>query len=435
LEHAWPPETVSWRPRSAFTWSSVIHYAALIPFIIAFIPLAESDTLDAGLNPSRIMELGLLGCGCGIITLMALAYPAWRIRLDRRGLLILALFVGWTTCTMLWAPSAFLTIGKSFELASAAAAAAMIGAWAAVYLPQRRQMSNILALALFSAVVAMLVLNVPLRGSPVPMTAETGRPRLVLGFAHPLVGADLIALAIVAVIACPMSWLFKTPMLLFLLGPFYLTQPRGAAGGVVVAIIAMAIFRIKRNDARIVAFGMLALLAASVALAFGPQLMRILDAATPDDASTLNGRTALWDYAFQLIRARPLTGYGYYASRFLLLDLFPWAGHCHNAYLETALGTGLPGVILLIALTVHVARVAIRTSDPMLLGVAGYCYAVSMLDPLLMTPCVPMEVLLIAVMTAGATEVVHQRRTEIAFPVMQPMQTSEAMSDAFATGP
>jgi O-antigen ligase len=406
LESAWPLDTYQPNQRAAraLTWGSIVHFIALVPLVVAFFPLAPSETLDSGLNASRIMELGLLAIGCATITTMALMYPAWRIKLDRTGLTIMGLFCAWAFLSAAWSPGPLLAAGKAFEMTAVTVVAAMMGSWASVYLPRRNQVGTILALALVAAVLVLLGLNVILHGTPIPMTEDKGRVRMFLGFAHPLVSADLLSLGIIAVIACPMHMLFKAPLLLFLAGPWLLTQPRGAAVGVASAIAIMSIFRIRRTDKRIIALGMLVLSLVAIALALGPHLMRLFDDLLPEDAATLNGRSDLWEYVIYLIRRRPLTGYGYYSSRFLLLDLFPWAGHCHNAYLETAVSTGVPGVILLAALTVHIARVALRTQNMLLLGVASYCYCVSMLDPLLLTWAVPMLVLLVSLMTAGAKQ-------------------------------
>ena len=49
-------------------------------------------------------------------------------------------------------------------------------------------------------------------------------------------------------------------------------------------------------------------------------------------------------------------------------------------------------------------RVTMRTKDAWLAAIAGYCFTVSMLDPLIMTPVIPMVVLLLAVMQAGSRD-------------------------------
>jgi len=84
------------------------------------------------------------------------------------------------------------------------------------------------------------------------------------------------------------------------------------------------------------------------------------------------------------------------------------AGHCHNAYLEVALSLGVVGIAVMAAFTVRVFRVCLATKDLTLIGVACYCYCVSMLDPLLMTPGAP---------HGGAGGAAHDCRCQRARPI------------------
>jgi len=71
----------------------------------------------------------------------------------------------------------------------------------------------------------------------------------------------------------------------------------------------------------------------------------------------LNGRFALWAGAVQIIRERPLTGYGYSAvwgkKKNTLLPHIPITAHnsassAHNAFLSTATELGVPAAVLLV---------------------------------------------------------------------------------------
>lgn len=76
--------------------------------------------------------------------------------------------------------------------------------------------------------------------------------------------------------------------------------------------------------------------------------------------STFTGRIDIWTFALESLQQRLATGYGYQAfwGSGVLQDLREgkeWtvlASHSHNGYLDTALGTGLPGLILLILVLV-----------------------------------------------------------------------------------
>jgi O-antigen ligase len=73
---------------------------------------------------------------------------------------------------------------------------------------------------------------------------------------------------------------------------------------------------------------------------------------------SFTGRTAIWQFALGEVAARPLTGYGYSAFWgtpqvvFGLSQLGTWATaatDAHNAYLNLALGVGVPGLLLVVA--------------------------------------------------------------------------------------
>ena len=54
---------------------------------------------------------------------------------------------------------------------------------------------------------------------------------------------------------------------------------------------------------------------------------------------TLTGRTIVWEDGFELIKDRPLLGYGFHADRLVLRE------HMHNTYLHGILQTGMIGAI------------------------------------------------------------------------------------------
>ena len=95
-----------------------------------------------------------------------------------------------------------------------------------------------------------------------------------------------------------------------------------------------------------------------------PLVNQINEAILPDASFT--GRTDIWQFALQKLQQRPLLGYGYQAfwqtsaTRFAVSDAAEGgktmldestssADHAHNAYLDVALTTGLPGLALTIA--------------------------------------------------------------------------------------
>jgi O-antigen ligase len=61
----------------------------------------------------------------------------------------------------------------------------------------------------------------------------------------------------------------------------------------------------------------------------------------------LSGRIGLWKTIYRFVLKRPIFGYGFVASRTLLLQWFKWAGESHNALAESLLNLGIVGTALL----------------------------------------------------------------------------------------
>lgn len=71
---------------------------------------------------------------------------------------------------------------------------------------------------------------------------------------------------------------------------------------------------------------------------------------TADTVLELNGRLGLWGDLRPAIAAHALIGYGYQASRSVVLDAASWAAYAHNALLQTVLDLGIVGTSALVAL-------------------------------------------------------------------------------------
>lgn len=90
----------------------------------------------------------------------------------------------------------------------------------------------------------------------------------------------------------------------------------------------------------------------------------------PLDAS-FTGRTDIWTFALQSLRLRLVTGYGFAAfwGTDAIRDLpagKEWAemaSHSHNGYLDSALGMGLPGLVLLVIVLVIVPLRNFQAAD------------------------------------------------------------------------
>jgi O-antigen ligase len=93
------------------------------------------------------------------------------------------------------------------------------------------------------------------------------------------------------------------------------------------------------------------------------------------DVTTLTGRTEMWAYVVQQIRARPLTGYGYevagaiFKSKYFPIWYGPWdegsQSSLHNGYLSHAIGLGIPATLFWLFIVLRPwAFVLRRKEDP-----------------------------------------------------------------------
>jgi O-antigen ligase len=165
-------------------------------------------------------------------------------------------------------------------------------------------------------------------------------------------------------------------------------------------MLAVAVLKLRRNEVRTIAVMLVISVGLAVALFFQNSLPAFLRSLVPEDMATLNSRTELWAKTLSYIWAQPLLGCGYFASRYLLVKDFHWAGHAHNSFLEVLLTTGLIGLLILVAFLVLVFKEICGTRNGFLLGATLYCLIQGTLNPLFFNPGIAMFVLTIAVLNA-----------------------------------
>ena len=204
---------------------------------------------------------------------------------------------------------------------------------------------------------------------------------------HPVVGAVWLGLGLVAAYAYAVAGRAPRPgprwptwvygLLAGVVGAGLLaTGTRGAAVAVVLALVVVtwaAAPRRRRLD--VLAAGAVLGGLGWLLLSGAVSTFLVRDEST-SDLTTLNYRTELWSRYADLWREQPLLGYGLGATRGLLLDETGLGGG-HNAYVGSAVDTGVVGLALWTALLVAaVAAVATmrgpaaRTDRALLLGVA-----------------------------------------------------------------
>jgi O-antigen ligase len=230
--------------------------------------------------------------------------------------------------------------------------------------------------------------------------ASAERPRLILAYAHPLLAGDLLALAIICVFSSALSRIWKSALIpaLFLL--LLMTDARGPTGGLLMALAAMGILRMRRNSSRAITLMLAVSVCLAVAMIFQASLPKIFSPLMTDDVSTLNSRTELWARTLSYIPERPIIGFSYYSTRYLLIKDFPWAGHAHNSFIEVMLTTGLIGLSMLCAFVAYLFKSILTTRNSLLLGTTIYCLIQGMLNPLLFYAGLPMFVIALAVLSA-----------------------------------
>ena len=386
--------------------------------LLAFIPLTPPvDAIKGGgLTARGMIEFGLILAGILLMAGYARSKNLPWFDLRSPSFLLVSAFVFWAVVSSLWSVNPMLAIAKGLELWAVTISAAMfVKLSGRTHEPDR--IEKIMAWSLIAVLVIALFGNFIFWGKLLPSSGDDSlplylmgdeppalaeRPRLMLAYAHPLLTGDLLALSIVSLFVIPVNKLLKATAIILLSLLLWMTDARGPTIALVVALIAMLLVKIRSTSVKATVLALVISAALGIALVFQDNLLKPFQALLTDDVYTLNSRTELWTSVFRYIAARPIIGYGYYASRYLLMKDFIWGGHAHNSLLEVLLTTGLIGLTIVGAYLVYVFSAIIRTRDCLLLGVAVYTLIQGMLNPLLFTPGLPMFVLTVALLSASS---------------------------------
>jgi O-antigen ligase len=388
---------------------------ALGLIVLAFVPLVPPvDVLEGGTTTRGFIEFGLILAGLALLAIYLKAQGAFSFDLKSPVFLLLSLFTFWGVLSSVWSPDPVLTIAKSAELWCISLAAVMF-----VTLVVRANLSDgkletILGLSMVAVICASMVANVYFWGVPLPTTGDASlpldligeevsleRPRLILAYQHPLLTGDLLALSAISLVVSDLRKLWKAILIPGVLALLWLTDARGPTGGLLIAMAALVFLKLKKNDVRAIALMLAISSALAVALFFQDRLPAALGSLITDDVPTLNSRTDLWARSLSHVVNQPILGTGYYASRYLLVKDFEWAGHAHNSFLEVQLTTGVIGFLMLCAFVFYAFKEILTTRNAFLLGVTLYCLIQGSLNPLLFYPGLAMFVITIAALNAG----------------------------------
>lgn len=295
----------------------------------------------------------LLWSGAYLVAGVVLADGLLRRRLRVRVPAALVAFIALAALSVLWSVAPQVTVRRSVALIGTV----VVGLVLAQRLPPVGVLDALRRAMLVVAVASLLLL---LSGDPRALDTTHDTLRGVVASKNTLgqaMGIGLLAAATTAFLQphrltrCALS---AVPMVAALV----LT---GSAGGAVIAVLVLVLMTAavlwRANGGRV-------LLASAAALAMG-LLVFALPRATPEDVAglvgrdpTITGRTEIWDQAMDAVAQRPLVGHGYgafwhpsgaEAAARISARLFWSVPHAHNGLLDVALGIGIIGAVLALA--------------------------------------------------------------------------------------
>ena len=323
------------------------------------------DAVNSVVDGQVVLELAVYAL-IGIMTLTIIY--ATRFRWPRLTLTarVLLAFTALTAISSLWSYAPMLTLVRSIQFATLVLLTVVtVTAFGASRVTR----------ALTSAVIVYVLVCAALAAAfPVfqgTTTDHQGFRRFSWFSLHPITVAVYAGIALVLLAAGVMyareglrrrrlgipEVLYAIPLGVILLA----TNSRGPLFAVVATIALILAIKVLRPVAAtaVVAAALLGVLAFNasgmtldsllVNLDNGQSPLReiVLRGQSPEEFESLTGRTELWTELVPLYWERPMLGFGYQASRQLVLETRPWAGHAHNGLIETMLDLGIVGTLLL----------------------------------------------------------------------------------------
>ncbi|MGH9328220.1 MAG: O-antigen ligase family protein [Terriglobia bacterium] len=143
--------------------------------------------------------------------------------------------------------------------------------------------------------------------------------------------------------------------------------------GIIGGIVSAALFFLmkKKVGSALAMLAGLVVLGVSLVLISAPLKSYLAKYTKAGQASSLTGRTELWNAALPAIWERPIRGHGYMGSKFASLSLqrFGWeADHMHNAFLDVLYNNGLIGLVFIlmmhIIIVINLLQVMRRPGAP-----------------------------------------------------------------------
>jgi len=324
---------------------------------------ASAAALSGSVDSQIVFEVAIYGL-IAVIALMATL--RLRPRIQRPSLMeaLLYSFAAFALASTVWSAVPTITLVRSVQLC--------ILVWFTVVALRWLGTEGVRQALTMSLVFYVLVFS--LIAATIPGTATVWSERRFGWFAmHPILCGTLAGLGIVLLVAEGLfvprqRWtrLGRFPILLLLL-PLAVVLVAAWSRGPLFATLGACAALILRRGLRPwivwVPLGVSLAVAGSLLLmGAGNVIVQLAERSAGSDSpvvrfltrdesfnylSTLGGRTVLWGIISELFFQRPLTGWGYNASRGLLPGAMGWASYAHNALAQTLLDLGLIGTVLL----------------------------------------------------------------------------------------
>jgi len=380
---------------------SVIVFLVVVLIGIAFTPTTEGGVLSLTLDSKRIQRLGFLMAATVLIAGYGGYFRRIRVRTRDTSFLIASAFGVWALVSANWSLVPTFTFLKAFEYLLLVTIVATTVATVNYSTTSAYRFARIVAFALTTVVILYLFFNLLEFGTPFHGVPSNRGNRFALGYAHPLETADIVSLALIALIAAKGSWWWRLPLATGLLILIVWSKPLAPGFGLIAGLLAMT-WPIIRKENRLISVYFLCFLGV---IGFSSFETLRADIALPQEATqylgTLSGRLPLWEFALQQAWEKPIAGHGFFSSRFIVMDRFAFAGTAHNTFIDILLTTGIVGLILLAVFSWYVVRGGWMLKNRMLIGTSIFCLTHALTDYVIFTPGVPTAVLLLAVLAAN----------------------------------
>lgn len=366
-----------------------VHALSLTPLLVlvAATKFRERDPLlsMSGHVDAQIgVELGLYAV-IGLITLAALASREFRP--SRLGMLEKAAvaFGLLALASTLWSPTRGFTFVRAAQLVLLTLLVVI-----AVRTMDPGRYLRVMARTVVGYVLVASALSLSFHWARAISMGPHGQYRFSWFAVHPIQASTMAALAALLLIAefefsqpSERARPFKVP-LLACLGLMLVVLAATVSRGALVSFVAAGGFLVAWRRLRVWAALTLGAGLITIVMLFSNQGSTVgsllQDAATSRSSAAyllmrgqsaqqlegMTGRITLWEQLLPLIEESPVVGHGYQASRPLILEIAVWAGHAHNAYLESLLDLGIAGAVLLWLPLLAAFAIALRERDGML---------------------------------------------------------------------